>query len=124
MEFVQMWLRSGSPASSFADPRGHGGITSSPCSQLTTWLNGENSRQHSEGITYQQALWTASLMSFWHLLRGIVLCCSTLRPSTTYVSMQAIMQTLMRRRGIGLGGALVLSSATISTQSGPTAIMS
>jgi hypothetical protein len=124
MEFVQMWLRSGSPPSSFADPRGHGGITSSLCSQLTTWWNGESSRQHSEGITYRQALWTASLMSFWHLLRGIVLCCSTLRPSMTCVSMQAIMQTLMRRRGTGSGGASVLSSATVSTQSGPTTTMS
>jgi hypothetical protein len=87
MEFVQMWLRSGSPPSSFTDPRGLGGITFSLCSQLITWWNGESSRQHSEGITYGQALWTASLMSFWHLLRGIVLCCSTLRPSMTYVSM-------------------------------------
>jgi hypothetical protein len=48
MEFVQMWPRSVSPPSSFADPRGHGGITSSLCSHLTTWLNGESSRQHSE----------------------------------------------------------------------------
>jgi hypothetical protein len=75
----------------------------------------------SEGITYRQALWTASLMSFWHSRRGIVLCYSTLRPSMTCVSMQAIMQTLMKRRGTGSGGALVLNSATVSTQSGPTA---
>jgi hypothetical protein len=66
----------------------------------------------------------ASLMSFWHLLRGIVLCCSTLRPSMTCVSMQAIMLTQMRRRGMGSGGASVLSFATVSTQSGPTATMS
>jgi hypothetical protein len=124
MEFVQMWLRSGSPPSSFADPCGHGGIISSLCSQLTTWWNGENSRQHSEDITYQQASCTASLMSFWHLPRGIVLCCSTLRPSMTYVSMQAIMLTQMTRRGTGSGGASVLSSATVSTQSGPTTTMS
>jgi hypothetical protein len=67
-----MWLRSGSPPSSFVDPRGHGGTTSSLCSQLTTWWNGESSRQHSEGITYRQVSWTASSMSFWHSLRGIV----------------------------------------------------
>jgi hypothetical protein len=124
MESVQMWLRLGSPPSSFADPREHGGIISSLCSQLTMWWNGESSRQPSEGITYQQALWTASLISFLHLLREIALCCSTLRPSMTCVSMPDIMQTLMRRRGTGLGGASVLSSATVSTQSGPTATMS
>jgi hypothetical protein len=39
-------------------------------------------------------------------------------------SMQAIMQILMRRRGTCSGGASVLSSATVSTQSGPTATMS
>jgi hypothetical protein len=99
----------------FADPRGHGGITSSLCSQLTTWWNGESSREHSEGITYRQALWTANLMSFWHSLRGIVLCCSTLRPSMTCVSMQGIMQILMRRRWTGSKGASVLSSVTVST---------
>jgi hypothetical protein len=87
MEFVQMWPRFVLPPSSFADPRGLGGITFSLCSQLITWWNGESSRQHSEGITYRQALWTTSLMSFWHLLRGIVLCCSMLKPSMTCVSM-------------------------------------
>jgi hypothetical protein len=46
-------LRSISPPSSFEDPRGHGGITFSLCSRLTTWWNGESSRQHSEDITYQ-----------------------------------------------------------------------
>jgi hypothetical protein len=64
------------------------------------------------------------LNEFWHLLRGIALCCSTLRPSMTCVSMHDIMQTLMRRRWIGSGGASVLSSATVSTQSGQTATMS
>jgi hypothetical protein len=54
----------------------------------------------------------------------IILRCSTLRPSMTCVSMLDITQTLMRRRGIGSGGASALSSATVSTQSGPTAIMS
>jgi hypothetical protein len=49
-----MWPRSVSPPSSFVDLRGHGGITSSLCSWLTTWLGGESSRQHSEDITYQQ----------------------------------------------------------------------
>jgi hypothetical protein len=65
-----MWLRSGSPPSSFADPRGHGGITSSPCSRLTTWWNGENLRQHSEDITYQRASWTASLIEFLAFTQG------------------------------------------------------
>jgi hypothetical protein len=106
-----MWLRLGSPPSSFADPRGHGGTTFSLCSQLTTWWNGESSRQPSEGIIYQQALWTASSMSFWHSLREIGQCCSTLRPSMTCVSMLDTTQTLMRRRWTGSGGALVLSSA-------------
>jgi hypothetical protein len=124
MEFVQMWPKSVSPSSSFADPHGHGGIISSLCSRLTTWLNGESSRQHSEDITYQQASWTASLMSFWHILRGVVQCYSTPKPSMTYVSTQAIMLTQMRRRGTSSGGASVLSSATVSTQLGPTATMS
>jgi hypothetical protein len=124
MEFVQMWLRSGLPPSSFADPRGHGGTTSSLCSQSTTWWNGESSRQRSEDITYRQASWTASSMSFWHSLNGIVQCCSTLKLLMTCVSTQAIMLTQMRRRGTGSGGASVLSSATISTQSGPIATMS
>jgi hypothetical protein len=35
------------------------------------WWNGESSRQLSGGIIYQQALWTASSMSFWHSLREI-----------------------------------------------------
>jgi hypothetical protein len=119
-----MWLRSISPPSSFADPRRHGGITSSLCSRLTTWLNGESSRQHSEDITYQQASWTVSSMSFWHSLRGAVQCCSTPKPSMTCVSTQVIMLTQMRRRGIGSGGASVLISVTVSTQSGPTTTMS
>jgi hypothetical protein len=67
IEFVQMWPRSVLPPSSFADPRGHGGIISSLCSRLTTRLNAESSRHRSEDITYQQALWTASSMSFWHV---------------------------------------------------------
>jgi hypothetical protein len=104
--------------------RGHGGTTSSLCSQLTMWWNGESSRQPSEGIIYQQALWTKSLMSFWHSLRGIILCCSTLRPSMTCVSMLDTTQTLMRRRGIGSGGGSALSSVTVSTPSGPTVTMS
>jgi hypothetical protein len=124
MEFVQMWLRSVSPPSSFADPHKHGGTTFSLCSQLITWWNGENLRQHSEGITYQQASWTRSLMNFWHLLRGIVLCCSTLRLSMTCVSTQAIVLTPMRRKGTGSGEVSVLSSTTVSTQSGPTATTS
>ncbi len=58
--------------------RPHGGITFSLCSRLITWWNGESLRQHLDDITYQQASWTASSMSFWHSLRGIVQCCSTL----------------------------------------------
>jgi hypothetical protein len=119
-----MWPRSASPPSSFVDPRGHGGITSSLCSWLTTWLNGESSRQHSEDITYQQASWTASLMSFWHSIRGVIQCYSTPKLSMTCVNKQAIMLTWMRRRGTGSGGASVLSSVTVSTQLGPIATMS
>jgi hypothetical protein len=115
---------SGLPPSSFADPREHGGIIFSLCSQLTTWWNGGSSRQPSEGIIYQQALWTASSMSFWHSLRETGQCCSTLRPSMTCVSMLDTMQTLMRRRGIGSGGGSALSSVTVSTPSGPTVTMS
>jgi hypothetical protein len=124
MEFVQMWPRSVSPPSSFADPREHGGITFSLCSWLFTWWNGESSRQHSEDITYQQASWTASSMSFWHSLRRIIQCYSMPKPSMTCVSTPAIMLTRMRRRGTGSGGASVLSSTTVSTQLGPTTTMS
>jgi hypothetical protein len=113
MGFVQMWPRSVSPPSSFADPREHGGTTFSLCSRLITWWNGENSRQHSEYITYQQALGTASSMSFWHSPSGVVQCYSTPKPSMTCVSTRAIMLTRMRRRGTGSGGASVLSSATV-----------
>jgi hypothetical protein len=124
IEFVHMWPRFVLPPSSFADTREHDGITSSLCSWLTTWLSGESSRQHSEDITYLPASWTASLMSFWHSLRGVVQCYSTPKPSMTCVSMQAILLTQMRRRGTGSRGASVLSSTTVSTQSGPTATMS
>jgi hypothetical protein len=86
MEIVQMWPRSVSPPSSFVGLRGHGGTISSPCSRLTTWLSGESSRQHSEGITYQQASWTTSSMNFWHSLREVVQYCSTPKPSMTYAS--------------------------------------
>jgi hypothetical protein len=124
MEFVQMWPRFVSPPSSFAYPREHGGITFSLCSRLITWWNGESLRQHLEDIAYQQASWTASLMSFWHLPRGVIQCYSTPKHSMTCVSTQAIMLTRMRRRGTRSGGASVLSSTTVSTQSGPTATMS
>jgi hypothetical protein len=56
--------KAGSPPSSFVDLREHGGTTFSPCSQLITWWNGENLRQHSGDITYQQTSWTTSLMNF------------------------------------------------------------
>jgi hypothetical protein len=100
-----------------ADPREHGGTTFSLCSRLITWWNRENSRQHSEDITYQQASWTASSMSFWHSPRGVIQCYSMPKPSMTCVSMRAIMLIRMRRRGTGSGGASVLSSATVSTVS-------
>jgi hypothetical protein len=64
------------------------------------------------------------LMSFWHSLWGTGQCYSMLRPSMTCASMSDIMQTLMRRRGTRSGGGSALGSATVSTQSGPTAIMS
>jgi hypothetical protein len=72
---------------------------------------------------YQQALWTESSTSSWHSLRETGQCYSMLRPLMTCASMPGIMQT-WTRRGIGLGGGSALSSMTVSTQSGPTAIMS
>jgi hypothetical protein len=115
-----MQPRSVSPPSSFMGPLGHGGTISSPCSRPTTWLSGESSKWHSEGITYQQTSWIASSMSFWHSLREVVPCCSMPKLSMTCVRTQATMLTLMRRRETGSGGASTLSSATVSTQSGPT----
>jgi hypothetical protein len=102
-----MWPRSVSPPSSFVGPRGHGGTIFSLCNRLTTWWSGESSRQHSEGITYQQASWTASSMNFWHSLREVVQCCSTPNLLTTCVSTQAIMLTRTRRRETDSGGASV-----------------
>jgi hypothetical protein len=52
MEIVQIRPRSISPPSSFVGSLGPGGTISSLCSRLTTWLSGESSKQHSEGITY------------------------------------------------------------------------
>jgi hypothetical protein len=115
-----MWPRSVSPPSSFVGPLGNGGTISSSCSRPTTWLSGESSKQHSEGITHQQASWIASSMSFWHSIRGVVPCCSTPKLSKTYVSTQATMLTLMRRRETDSGGASALSSVIASTQSRPT----
>jgi hypothetical protein len=124
MEIVQMRPRSVLPPSCFVGPLGPGGTIFSLCSRLTTWLSGESSKQHSEGITYQQASWTTSSMSFWHSLREVVPCCSTPKPSMTYVSTHATMLTLMRRRETNSGGASALCSVTVSTQSGPTSTMS
>jgi hypothetical protein len=124
MDNVQMRPRSDSPPSSFVGPLERGGTISSPCSRPTMWLSGASSKQPSEGIIYQQASWTASSMSFWHSLRGVVPCCSTPKLSMTCVSTQATMLTLMRRRETDSGGASVLSSVTVSKQSGPTATMS
>jgi hypothetical protein len=64
------------------------------------------------------------LNEFLALTQGNRTVLSTLRPSMTCASMQDTMQTLMRRRGTSSGGASVLSSATVSIQSGPTATMS
>jgi hypothetical protein len=124
MEIVQMWPRSDSRPSSFVGPLEPGGTISLLCSRLTTWLNGESSRQHSEGITYQQTSWIVSSMSFWHSRKEVVQCCSTPKPSMTCVSTQATMLTPMRRRETDLGRASVLSSVTVSTRSGPTTTMS
>jgi hypothetical protein len=75
------------------------------------------------GIMYQQTLWTASSMSFWHSLRGIEQCYSMLRPSMTCARMPDTTQTPMRRRGTGSRGGSALSSATVLTLSGPTVTM-
>jgi hypothetical protein len=76
------------------------------------------------GTIYQPVSWTESSTSFWHSLRGAGQCCSMLRPSMTCASMLGIMQTRTRRRETGSGGGSALSSVTVSTPSGPTAIMS
>jgi hypothetical protein len=94
------------------------------CSQMTERWNGESSRQLLGGTIYQQALWTESSTSFWRSLRETEQCYSMLRPSMTCASMPDITQTQTRRRGTGSGGGSALSSVTVSTLSGPTAIMS
>jgi hypothetical protein len=124
MEFAQRSLRSGSPPSSFADPQGLGGTIFLLCSQMTERWNGESSRQLSGGTIYQPELWTESSTSFWHSLRATGQCCSMLRLLMTCASMPGIMQTRTRRRETGSGGGSALSSVTVSTPSGPTAIMS
>jgi hypothetical protein len=124
MVFVQRSLKSGSPPSSFADPQGLNGTIFLLCSQMTERWNGESSRQLSGGTIYQPILWTESSTSFWHSLRATGQCCSMLRPLMTYASMLGIMQTRTRRREIGSGGGSALSAVTVSTPSGPTAIMS
>jgi hypothetical protein len=124
MEFAQRSLRSGSPPSSFVDPQGLGGTIFLLCSQMTERWNGESSRQLSGGTIYQPELWTESSTSFWHSLRATGQCCSMLRLLMTCASMLDIMQTRTRRRETGSGGGSALSSVTVSTPSGPTAIMS
>jgi hypothetical protein len=64
------------------------------------------------------------LNEFLALTHGVVQCYNTPKPSMTCVSTLAIMLTQMRRRGTGSGGASVLSSTTVSTQSEPTTTMS
>jgi hypothetical protein len=76
------------------------------------------------GTIYQPELWTESSTSFWHSLRATGQCCSMLRLLMTCASMPDIMLTRTRRRETGSGGGSALSSATVSTPSGPTAIMS
>jgi hypothetical protein len=124
MELVQRSLKSGSPPSSFADPQGLGGTIFLLCIQRTERWNGESSRQLSGDTTYQSGLWTESSMSFWHSLRATGQCCSMLRLLMTCANMLGIMQIRTRRREIGSGGGLALSSVTVSTPSGPTATMS
>jgi hypothetical protein len=123
MEFAQRSLRSGSPSSSFADPQGLGGTIFLLCSQMTERWNGESSRQLSGGTIYQPVSWSESSTSFWHSLREIGQCYSMLRPSMTCASMLDITQTRTRRRETGSGGGSALSSVTVSTPLGPTAIM-
>jgi hypothetical protein len=84
----------------------------------------ESSRPLSGGTIYQPELWTGSSMSSWHSLRAIGQCCSMLRLLMTCASMLDIMQTRTRRSETGSGGGSTLSSVTVSTPSGPTAIMS
>jgi hypothetical protein len=124
MEFAQRSLKSGSPPSSFADPQGLGGTIFLLCSQMTERWNGESSRQLLGGTIYQPELRTESSTSFWHSLRATGQCCSMLRPSMTCASMLGIMQIRTRRRETGSRGGSALSSMTVSTPSGPTAIMS
>jgi hypothetical protein len=124
MEFAQRSLRSGSPPSSFADPQGLGGTIFLLCSQMTERWNGESSRQLSGGTIYQPELWIESSTSFWHSLRATGQCCSMLRLLMTCASMPDIMPTRTRRRETGSEGGSALSSVTVSTPSGPTAIMS
>jgi hypothetical protein len=104
MELVQRSLKSGSPPSSFADPRGLGGTIFLPCSQRIERWNGGSSRQLSGDTTYQPGLWIESSTSFWHLLRATGQCCSMPRLLMTCASMLDITQTRMRRRETGSGG--------------------
>jgi hypothetical protein len=124
MELVQRSIKSGSPPSSFADPQGLGGTIFLLCSQRIERWNGESSRQLSGDTTYQPGLWTESSTSFWHSLRATEQYCSMLRLLMTCASMLDIMQIRTRRRETGSGGGSALSSVTVSTPSGPTAIMS
>ena len=124
MEFSQRSLRSGSPPTSFADPQGLGGTIFLLCSQMTERWNGESSRQLLGDTIYQPELWTESSTSFWHSLRATEQCCSMLRLLMTCASMLGIMQIRTRRRETGSGGGSALSSVTVSTPSGPIAIMS
>jgi hypothetical protein len=83
-----------------------------PANHVVEW---EEFKTTFRGHHNQQASWTASLVSFWHSLREVVPCCSTPKLLMTYVSTQATMLTLMRRRETGLGRASTPSSMTVST---------
>jgi hypothetical protein len=124
MELAQRSPKSGSPPSSFEDPQGLGGTIFLLCSQRIERWNGRSSRQLSGDTIYQPGLWTGSSMSFWHSLRATRQCCSMPRLLMTCASMLGITQTRMRRRETGSGGGSALSSATVSTPSGPTVTMS
>jgi hypothetical protein len=70
MEFVQMWPRFVLPPNSFVDPRGHGGITSSLCSQLTMWWNGEKFKAAFRGHHIPARIMDRKLNEFLALTQG------------------------------------------------------
>jgi hypothetical protein len=65
-----MWLRFGSPPSSSADPREHGGITSSLCSRLTMWWNGGEFKATFRGHHIPAGIMDRKLNEFLALTQG------------------------------------------------------